>query len=505
MTASKYRVSQVALAIQAVLREHLGKEHWVYGELNGYDRANKDGHVYPTLCEYDSQGQVIARLSLCIFKNDHIRVLQQIQRSPNPFKLTDGIEVCFKVRFDFYAPHGRLSGIVSEIDPLHTLEEAKRRRYEILKKLEADGIKDRNRSLAVPAVLTCLGLITANKSAAEADFLSELKKSGYAFRVTVCHAVMQGKQTEPSVLAALERLYRTDVEAICITRGGGDVTDLQWFDNEPIARCILDHPVPVYSGIGHEIDRCVIDEIAKESFKTPTALARSFVEKIDSFLYVMHMHVKKMREIVMLRRQTASDQLGYDAERLADTVRTLFLAVRQTLAGQCQSLKNSWHDRSTGQLLMLHSGLAALKGALRDKTMTFRHRLLTGQDRMRQVLRQCTLERKSLAIGARGMGQGAKKIVRQYDLSQILQVMRYASRLGFSRVASILNTWETTIRQAAPVLQLKRGYTLTTRASGRPLSAGNFTPDEQLVTRTYQYTLTSRLTEATDEGKRDQV
>jgi exodeoxyribonuclease VII large subunit len=504
-TAPKYRVSQVGHTIQAVLREHLGKEYWVYGELTGYDRANKDGHVYPTLCEYDTQGQVIARLSLCIFKNDHIRVLQQVQRSPHPFKLADGIEVCLKLRLDFYVPSGRMSGIVSEIDPLHTLEEAKRRRYEILKKLEADGIKDLNRSLPAPTVITRIGLITADKSAAEADFLSELKKSGYAFRVTLCPAVMQGKQTEPSVLAALEHLYRTNVEAICITRGGGDVTDLQWFDNEKIARCILGHPVPVYSGIGHEIDRCVIDEIAKESFKTPTALAHSFVEKIDSFLYVMHMHVKKMREITGLRWQETSAQFGYDAERLADTVRALLLASRQTLAGQCQTLKSSWHDHSTGQVLQLHSGLAALRGALREKTGTVRHRLLTGQDRMRQILRQCTAERKSLLIGARGMGQGAKKIVRQHDPSKMLRVMQYASKLGFTRVASVLNAWETKISQADPILQFKRGYTLTTRANGRPLSAGGFTPDELLVTKTYQHTLTSRLTEATDEGKRDQV
>jgi len=122
---------------------------------------------------------------------------------------------------------------------------------------------------------------------------------------------MQGKETEASVMAALEKLYGTNVEVICITRGGGDVTDLQWFDNEKIARTILAHPVPVFSGIGHEIDRCVIDEIARENFKTPTALAGALVQRVDSFLYVLHMQTKKCKNWSTPANRKCATRSGY--------------------------------------------------------------------------------------------------------------------------------------------------------------------------------------------------
>ena len=45
------------------------------------------------------------------------------------------------------------------------------------------------------------------------------------------------------------------------------------FDAEPIARAIAAAPVPVLTGLGHEIDRSVADEVAHTSLKTPTACA----------------------------------------------------------------------------------------------------------------------------------------------------------------------------------------------------------------------------------------
>jgi exodeoxyribonuclease VII large subunit len=499
----KYRVSQIGHTIQALLQERAGQDYWVYGELTGYDRSSgKEGHVYPTLCDYDTQGQVVAKLSLCIFKNDHLRILKQVQNSPHPFKLTDGIEVCFKLRLDFYVPSGRLSGIVSEIDPLHTLEEAKRRRFEILKKLIESGIKDNNKNLLLPAIVTRIGLITAHKSAAEADFLSELKKSGYGFKVLVCHAIMQGKQTEESVLAALDRLYRAQVEVICITRGGGDVTDLQWFDNEKIARAILEHPLPVLSGIGHEFDRCVIDEIAKESFKTPTALAKSLVQRIDSFLYVLHMHTKKMQEVTRAYWQEIRHQLKLAALEIVEKADTAVQQHKQDLGTICSSLKNVWSGAHTNHLVSLRGSLSDLHHSFREKFIGHRYQLAAGQDKLPQAVRAIAADRDKMALNIRGLRMGALKIRKQYDPKAPLPRFRYAGQMRLAALRNRLDLIASKVDDADPVKQLKRGYTITTRANGQPLADGQFVKGEILVTRTHKHTLTSKLTEAADEGNK---
>jgi len=130
-----------------------------------------------------------------------------------------------------------------------------------------------------------VGLITSYDSAAYHDFISELKRSGYSFKVFLVDSVMQGKNTESSVIKALKMLEdKGEVDVIVITRGGGSIAELSCFDSEKIALMIAQLGIPVLSGIGHEINTTVTDLAAHTFAKTPTAIAKFLVERLKEFM-----------------------------------------------------------------------------------------------------------------------------------------------------------------------------------------------------------------------------
>jgi exodeoxyribonuclease VII large subunit len=162
-----------------------------------------------------------------------------------------------------------------------------------------------------------IGLITSLGSAAHADFRHELERSGIGFTLVEADARTQGLDAGRSVVAALTRLVAHRVDVVALVRGGGSRTDLAAFDGEVIARAIALAPVPVVTGIGHEVDRSIADEVAHESFKTPTACAAGLV----ALAAVAIARPEELwREIVRAadsRLVGADDRVRVDARRLA--------------------------------------------------------------------------------------------------------------------------------------------------------------------------------------------
>jgi exodeoxyribonuclease VII large subunit len=160
-------------------------------------------------------------------------------------------------------------------------------RERVLRQLEAEGLLRANAAHALSEVPLRIGLVTSAESAAYHDFLEELDASGFAFRVGVCDVRVQGANASRRILWALRRLANIApaFDAVVIVRGGGSRADLAPFDSNDVARAIAAMPVPVLTGIGHEIDRSVADEVAHTASKTPTACAQVLVERVAEFVY----------------------------------------------------------------------------------------------------------------------------------------------------------------------------------------------------------------------------
>ena len=137
---------------------------------------------------------------------------------------------------------------------------------------------ERNRRLALPLVPLRVGLVTSAGSAAYHDFVQELKASGLAFRVGVVDVRVQGAAASRRIVYGLRQMAGRDLDVVVVARGGGSRADLGPFDTDTVARVIADMPVPVITGVGHEVDRSVADEVAHTSCKTPTACAQLLVD-----------------------------------------------------------------------------------------------------------------------------------------------------------------------------------------------------------------------------------
>jgi len=275
-----FTVAELGRLISEVLRVTFPTEVWVQGEVRSIRRPSS-GHVYFDLVDPSSEpgrppdGQI----SVVLFKGTREVVNNEIRRSGGGMRIDDGIEVRVRAVPDFYPPHGRLQLRMTGIDPAYTLGQLGAARDRLLRVLADEDLLDANRAIAFPVLALRVGLVTAADSAAAADFLGELGRSGYAFDVVFARTPVQGVGAASRIAAAITACARHGVDVIAVVRGGGARTDLVAFDDEAVARAIATAPVPVVVGVGHEIDTSVADLVAHVAVKTPTACAALLVER----------------------------------------------------------------------------------------------------------------------------------------------------------------------------------------------------------------------------------
>ena len=269
-------VGELSDGIGRLLRRAYPDEVWVRGEIANLKRFQQ--HAY-----FDLVGDG-ACISVALFDTDRQVVNRILQRAGGAVRMTDGTEIRIRAHVTWMAKRGTVSLRMKSIDPAYTLGRMAEERELLLRRLQDEGVIGRNGRLPLPLVPLHVGLVTSRGSAAAADFLHTLEASGRAWRVVLADARVQGADAERSVVAALHALAVRGVDIVCVVRGGGARTDLAAFDSEDIARTVAAMPVPVLTGIGHEIDTSIADLVAHTAYKTPTACAGALVERVDEFV-----------------------------------------------------------------------------------------------------------------------------------------------------------------------------------------------------------------------------
>ncbi|HSP04422.1 MAG TPA: exodeoxyribonuclease VII large subunit [Acidimicrobiales bacterium] len=269
-----WSVGELSEAIGDRLRAAFPGEVWVRGEIHDLSRA-RSGHVYFTLRDADQD--VTAQLSVMLSSTNKVRVNRLLLRGGGRVRMTDGTEVRIRGRLDWYGPRGQLQLQMTSIDPAFTLGQLAAARAELLERLRGEGLVGANALAPLPVAPLRIGLVTSAGSAAEADVVDELLRSGFAFEITRADVRVQGPEAPGALAGAITGLARTRVDIVLVARGGGAATDLAAFDSELVARAIAAAGKPVITGIGHEVDRSVADEVAHTAAKTPTAAAQHVV------------------------------------------------------------------------------------------------------------------------------------------------------------------------------------------------------------------------------------
>jgi len=287
------------------------QRQWVIAETSGV--SVRKGHCYMQLIEKSPGGGLpVAKVDAVIWASNYTALARRFYDATGTHFGSD-MKVLVNVSATFHGLYG-FKVVIHDINPEFTVGEHARLRREILDRLTREGIIDMNQQLPWPLVPQRIAIISAASAAGYGDFMNHLlgNDSGLQFYTCLFPATMQGHNTVPTVLAALDRINRhIDLfDCVVIIRGGGATSDLNDFDNYDLAATIAQFPIPVIVGIGHERDVTVLDYVAAKRVKTPTAAAHWLIEQGENQLA----HLTELQGSIA---GTVRDTLGHAREQLA--------------------------------------------------------------------------------------------------------------------------------------------------------------------------------------------
>lgn len=365
----------------------------VRGEVSGFSRA-ASGHCYFAL--KDATGQIRCAL----FR----RAADQLN-----FRPVEGASVEVQGKLDVYGPRGDLQLIVERMRPAG--QGALFEQFLRLKeRLESEGLFDPARKRKLPTYPRSVGVITSLGAAALRDVATTLARRAPHVPVTVYPASVQGAQAPGEIVAALQRASERhllgECDVLLLVRGGGSLEDLWSFNDERVVRAVVQSPMPLICGVGHETDITLSDFAADLRAPTPTAAAEL---------------CSQPREQLMARLEALTQRLG----QLLDT----------RLDGQGQRL-----DR-----------LAQRLGRPSVRLHDSRHHLLTLEHRLSAGLRM-------------------SEQVQRRQLDRMAPRLREAVHRDVQRQMSRLERCATALMHLDPQLVLERGYAYLSAPEGRTVT-----------------------------------
>ena len=371
-----------------LLIEHGMPTLWVEGELTNFSRP-ASGHWYFTLKDRDAQ----VRCAMFRQRNTALRFVPR-----------DGQLVMARVRVGLYEPRGEYQLQVEHLEDSGV--GALRREFDRLKeKLQAEGLFASALKRPLPTLPTRIGVITSPTGAAIRDILHILARRFASVPVVIYPTAVQGKDAVPQLLAALSAASsRQECDVLIVARGGGSMEDLWAFNDEAVVRAIRAAPMPVVTGIGHEIDFTIADFVADVRAPTPSGAAELVVPDSSTWRNTL---VKLSHRL----QQTLSRRLLDDRSSLQQLRRRLEFAHpgqrvnqgAQKLDELMQRLSAAWALQSSQRAARLHRLEMRLSGVSpRHQLESLRERLTRLDHRQQQAwLQEWQARQQRLALASR--------------------------------------------------------------------------------------------------------
>ncbi len=305
MPTSVYTVSEITREVRQLIEHQFG-EVWIEGEVSNH-RHHSSGHHYFTLKDDRAQ------LSCVMFRGNarHLQV---------PLDNGQQIQACGDV--SVYEARGQYQLIVKVVQPKGF--GALQAKFEALKqKLEAEGLFAVERKQPIPRSPKTIAIVTSPTGAAVQDFLNVVRRRAPWVRVLVYPARVQGAGGETEIAHAIRQLSDPaaiglpPIDTIVVGRGGGSIEDLWNFNEEIVARAIVDCPIPVVSGVGHEIDFTIADFVADHRAPTPSAAAELVVPDGDALRYRIGEAGNNLRNTIHRRVENLGSHIAMLGRNLA--------------------------------------------------------------------------------------------------------------------------------------------------------------------------------------------
>ena len=360
------KLSDFNVLIEGVLNGNLQlRNQWVIAETSDL-RLNRSGHCYTELLEKDAKNETVAKIGAVIWGGNYSTLYHKFLNATGQV-LSTGMKVMVNVSVSYHHLFG-LKLVINDIDPSYTMGDMARQRQEILNRLAKEGIIDMNKQLPWPEVPQRIAIISAEGAAGYGDFMNQLQGNPYGLQFYTClfHAVMQGTQTVPTVLAALDRINRhLDLfDCVVIIRGGGATSELNSFDNYDLAANVAQFPLPVIVGIGHERDVTVLDDVAALRVKTPTAAAEWLIQRGTDALS----HLNELQDAVTTAvRETvgqAREHLAYFTSLIPATARSIIDTNRVRLDNHARNIPFAANNLIVNQRTRLERAMERMADAV---------------------------------------------------------------------------------------------------------------------------------------------
>ena len=323
-------LAQLQGLISTALAKAMPVPVWVCAEVADL-KQNASGHCYIDLIQKSKTGATEAQARATIWRSQVASVVGRFEKESG-LQLKKGMEILFNASVSHHAVYG-ISLQILQIDASFAIDEMERRRKETVERLKAEGIYELNGQTLMPTVVQRVAVISSATAAGYQDFMMELTRSAYRIETQLFEAIMQGDSCEESVKAALNVIEAraNEFDVVAIIRGGGSTSDLECFNSYEIARAVTQMPLPVLTGIGHDKDISVTDEVAHTMLKTPTAVAQWLDQQAVIFDGKLELYAITLRDFCRQTTHAATLHL----EQLATDVRHL---AERTLQSEAQKL-----------------------------------------------------------------------------------------------------------------------------------------------------------------------
>lgn len=292
-------VTQLSRRIRNLLEIEIG-EIWVEGEVSNL-RKQSSGHWYFSLKDQSAQ------ISCAMFS---------ARRREGAEVIEDGVKVQIFGETSFYEARGSTQLIVRKAQAVG-VGDLQARFEELKRKLDKEGLFSAERKRKLPYLPKVVGIITSPTGAALQDMQNVLSRRAPWLTVVVFPAAVQGKGAERGIAKAIERAGKAEKEGLpqpevlMVARGGGSLEDLWNFNEEVVARAIAASPIPVISGVGHEIDFTIADFVADLRAPTPSAAAELVAPDRSELLKKLSDQKARVTHLVADRLQRNSERLSY--------------------------------------------------------------------------------------------------------------------------------------------------------------------------------------------------
>ena len=233
-------------------------------------------------------------------------------------ELRDGMLLELSGKFDVYAGSGRLSFIANKISV--SGEGLLRQQVAQLRaKLEAEGLMEPARKRPIPRFCMRVAVVTSLSGSVIDDVKRTLRRRNPMVEILCAGCQVQGPGAPESIIRALTVAAEAKPDAILLVRGGGSFEDLMTFNDEGLARAVASCPVPVITGIGHEPDNSICDDVSDRRTSTPTAAAESVAPALDEIASLINVRRDRMShamDSILLAYQRGLEQGSSELPRL---------------------------------------------------------------------------------------------------------------------------------------------------------------------------------------------